>query len=219
VVAHDLRSPLATVDGLLALLGRQVERGDGASSLDLAGRASGQVGRLMSTVEALLSLAQVKTDPLAFEDVDLSELGTEVIVGLGADVADADAEVRIGQGRLRGDRALLRLLLQNLLANALRYRDPARRQVVEVEVARRSAGLELSVTDRGVGIAADQLGSLFELGGRTGASRAPSQGTGIGLVTCRRIVERHGGTIAAVPRPVGARFVVGIPHAPDGVTD
>jgi signal transduction histidine kinase len=211
VVAHDLRSPLATVDGLLGLLGRAVDGGDGDLATEVIGRTSAQIGRLMDSVEALMSLSQARMDPLLLEDLDVAEVVGEVVSGLDADLADAGAQVHVDEGRVRGDRVLVRLLLQNLIANAIRYRDPQRPQVVHIGLERRGAGSELSVTDRGIGLEPDILESLFELGEPPATRRGAGHGTGIGLVTCRRIAERHGGHIAAEPRADGARFVVWFP--------
>lgn len=215
VVAHDLRSPLATVDGLLALLGRHVESGQGPAAVDVAGRAGAQVGRLRDTVDALTELSQSQHGSVVPESLEIRELVAEVIEGLDADLADADVEVQVDPGSVCGDRALIRLLLQNLIANAIRYRDEEREQLVHIGVVRRADGVELSVTDRGIGLDPDEVGVLFELGRPGGTRRGAGHGIGIGLATCRRIAERHGGSITAEPRSDGARFVVWLPDAPE----
>ncbi len=212
VVAHDLRSPLATVDGLLATLQARVGTTSGSMEGPLLARAQAQVDGLLDTVEALLSLSQLKSVPLEVEDVPLATLVGQVVAALEVEIAQAQAQVQLdADGVLRGDPVLLRILLQNLVGNAVRYRHPDRRQVVRVALARRAGMVELTVTDRGVGLDPEHLEGLFQLGRLHRPTRAGGPGAGLGLVTCRHIVERHGGTIGAEPRRGGARFVVRLP--------
>lgn len=216
VIAHDLRSPLATVEGLLQTLAARTQHLPGSLEQRLTERATAQVDGLLGTVEALLMLSRSRTEPLLVEDVPLAGLVRDVVQALEAEIAEAGAEVRLDAGgTLRGDPVLLRLLLQNLVANAVRYRSPERPQVIRIALRRRDGCYELSVTDRGVGLDPDELDGLFELVGHRRARRGTTHGAGIGLVTCRRIAERHGGSIAVEPRTVGARFVVRLPEVPE----
>lgn len=215
IIAHDLRSPLATVEGLLTTL--QARAGDGldATATELTVHAVTQVRGLRDAVEALLSLSQVQRDPLVIEDVEVRALVETVAGSLATEIEDAEAEVEVeSDGTLRGDPTLLRILLQNLISNAVRYRHPARPQVIRVGVQHRGQERVLTVTDRGVGLEPSEVAGLFELAGDRRHRRGTGHGTGFGLVTCRRIAERHGGTITAEPRTVGARFVVRLPTPP-----
>lgn len=217
VVAHDLRSPLATVDGLLATLEARIGATSGSTDGQLLERAQTQVDGLLDTVEALLSLSQLRSVRLEEEDVALADLVEQVVAALEVEIAEADAQVQLdADGVLRGDPVLLRILLQNLVSNAVRYRHPERRQVVRVALAPRGSVVELSVSDRGIGLDPAQLDGLFDLDRLRRPARAGGPGAGLGLVTCRHIAERHGGSIAAEPRTVGARFVVRLPGGSPG---
>lgn len=145
------------------------------------------------------------------EQVDLSALVAEVVAGLDAQLSGSPAEVRVDDGTVVGDRVLLRLLLQNLIENAIRFRDSHRRQLVEVGLTRHGQGVELSVTDCGVGLEPEQLEGLFDPTRVRRFRRGGQHGTGVGLHTCRQIAERHGGSIRAEPQTCGARFVVWLP--------
>jgi signal transduction histidine kinase len=120
--------------------------------------------------------------------------------------------------RLQADPEQMRQLLQNLIGNALKFRRPEVPLAVRVhgEVLPPAAPAEVSrvrvvVDDNGLGFEQQYAGRIFELFQRL-HGRSHSEGVGLGLAICRRIVERHGGTIAAegVPRE-GARFVVTLP--------
>jgi signal transduction histidine kinase len=214
VAAHDLRSPLATVRGFLDLLGDRY-----AGFLDRQGQQILEVARRVTTqmaesVEGLLTLAAVGVDDLAVEVVDIQDVVDEVLVTTVSALGAADAELQIAEGlpEVRGDRTQLRLLFQNLLVNAIKFRDPARPLVIAIEVDHAAPFHRFAVQDNGRGFDAADREVIFEPFARTHEGHNLGA-TGIGLATCRRIVERHGGTIAALPTEPGARFEFTLPAA------
>jgi PAS domain S-box-containing protein len=217
VASHDLRSPLGTVQSLLQTV--LLRAGDGLDddSRLLLERAIAQTSTLTGTLDALLTLAVAGNRPLQLAPVPLDEVVTQASEALASQLAEAAASLQVGDlPRVWGDRDLLRILVQNLLANAIKHRVPDR--PVEIEVsARRPAGgsWELVVEDNGRGFAAVDHDRIFALFGRT-AEGAKLEGAGIGLATCRRIAERHGGSIHAEPLTPGARFVVTLPGESGG---
>jgi len=211
VASHDLRSPLVAVRGFLDLV--LARHGD-----DLVGdteewiaRAQENVDTLFETVDALLELARVSHQPLSTAPVDVTTVVDEVLDLVGPQLDAADARVSLAPlPTVDADRAQLRLVFQNLITNALRYRDPGRRLSITIEATERQSTWELSVEDNGVGFDPADAELMFEPFGRT-TSGEKLEGAGIGLATCRRIIERHGGTIRAEPREVGARVAFMLP--------
>jgi PAS domain S-box-containing protein len=216
VVAHDLRSPLATIAGFVELiLHRYGDRLDqqGTQILQVTERV---VRQMAQTVDGLLDLSRIEVDQPAYEDVDLGKVVADVIVAIHPQLDGADAELRIGAlPHVSGDPALLRLLFQNLLSNAVQYRHPDRRLEVVVEAERTPTLWRFTVTDNGRGFDPADRELLFEPHVR-GRDRDVPGGTGIGLATCRKIVERHSGTIEAHPGDPGARFEFTLPDPASG---
>jgi PAS domain S-box-containing protein len=211
VASHDLASPLGTVRGLLDLLLRTHDDALDEAGRDLIARARRQTVRLSATVTALLELAELGTTPLAPTAVALDRVVADILEDLAPELDDGDAEVQVlPLPRVRADERQLRLLLQNLLSNALRYRDPSRPPTVRISAERSGDRWQVSVEDDGRGIDPDERERIFEPFVR-GSRAGQLAGTGLGLATCRRIVERHGGTIVAEPLAPGARFTFDLP--------
>jgi PAS domain S-box-containing protein len=218
VVAHDLRSPLATVSGFLELLDHRY-----AGQLDPQGVQILRITRRVTTqmaesVETLLALSQAETDELTREVVDAGEVVEEVADAVGATLRSGETRLRVGAlPRVRVDRTQLRLLFQNLLINAVKFREPARPLVVEVDAERCPEGWRFTVTDNGRGLGRRDPREIFEPFTRTSESHNLS-GTGIGLATCRRIIERHGGTISAHAAEPGLCIEFVLPDPPPTAT-
>ncbi len=193
-VAHDLKNPLTGVIGFLQLAQR---RGGElppivATCLQQADVAA---ARLQAMLDGLLRFATAGT-PAPAVDVDLDALLEQVRGDVLHHLRDADAVLDVAPlGRLRTDPLLLGQVLQNLLGNAVKYRDPERPSRVRVErLPRDDDGAVLVVTDNGRGIPDAAKSRVFEL-----FTRAPNAGTvggtGIGLATVARSVEALGGTV------------------------
>lgn len=201
VASHDLASPLTAVTGYLDLLGDvhgHLLPQDGREWLATAVRAA---HRMQLLIEAVLGHARAGSAALAVEPVPLREVVGAVVEDLGAAVADAHVSVS-GSAHVVADPTLLRQLVQNLVGNSSRYRSPDRTCQVQVRVADSPfGGWELAVVDNGRGIPAAMRQEVFRMfttadagaGVPAGGPRRP--GHGIGLATCQRIVERHGGSI------------------------
>jgi PAS domain S-box-containing protein len=217
VASHDLRSPLGTVRSLLeSVLSRSGDALEDEVRL-LLERAIAQSGVLAGTLDALLTLALAGNRPLQLAPVPLDEVVAEASEALASQLTAVAASLRIGDlPRIWGDRNLIRILIQNLLGNAIKHRVRDRTLEIEVSATRSEVGVwEVVVEDNGRGFAAEDRERIFELFGRT-AEGAKLEGAGIGLATCRRIAERHGGSIDAEPLTPGARFVVTLPGEPGG---
>lgn len=211
VVSHDLRSPLATVRSFLDLVVAQHGDDLPGEAATFIERARHNADRLLDTVDALLELARIGHEPLATAPVDLAEVVGEVIDAIGPQLDDADAQVDLEPlPTVAADRAQLRLVFQNLLTNAVRFRDPQRRLTISISATEHDGRCEVHVEDNGVGFDAGDADTVFEPFARP-TSRDERSGTGLGLATCRRIIERHGGSIRADAREAGARITFTLP--------
>ena len=206
-LAHELRTPIGQVAGLADLLKSSAwERLRGEEREWL--RLQGQAAREMShTVTALLELARSASTALVLEPVDLSALAQAVIAELPWIERQAPEEWVIEPGLVAHcSAALARVVLVNLLGNAAKFsRDVVQPRIEFGRDAGDVPGL-FFVKDNGAGFAADRTASLFRPFVRLHGNEQ-FQGTGLGLSIVRRIVERHGGTVAAVSQVgQGARF-------------
>ena len=199
VVAHDLRNPLAAVEGWTEMM--TIELGDGEVEPSLVRDYVDRVGtgarRMKALIEDLLSRA-THDATLQLRRVDLAALAEEVAADHGA-----NGHVKVGNvPEVHADPALVRQLLDNLLANALKFVEPGERPRVSVTGRRTPSGtVAVSIADEGVGLPPGTHERIFEQRHR---AHAPSyDGRGLGLAICRRIVERHGGSIVARDNPGG----------------
>lgn len=211
VVAHDLRGPLATIPMLLETALRPDVTTTGFAlhaPQELLERAVQQADRARATIEALLTLARTRQQQLQLSTVALTTVAMEVVDDLAVAVEQQGARTEVAAlPEVTGDPALLRVVLQDLISNALRYRHPDRPPVITVTGSRREDRVSVEIADNGLGIAPEDLDRIFTPGHRS-ASRT---GDGLGLVTARRIVTRLGGTIDARPEQLGTHFVVTLP--------
>ncbi len=207
-VSHDLRSPLRSINGFSQQLEEEfgeVLGREGGGHLARVRAASVRMGEM---IDALLALSRVSRTDLLFTDVDLSELGRSVAAELEAADPERKIEWTIQPGlRARGDEVLLRLVLQNLLSNGRKFtaRTSSPRVVLR-EGSFPDGERCFVVEDNGAGFDSSHAGQLFQLFRRLHAE-GTFEGTGVGLATVRRIVERHGGRVWAEGEPgKGARF-------------
>ena len=213
-VSHDLRAPIRVVDGFTRIVkedyGRQLDR-VGNDHLD---RVLAAAARMNQMIDAVLTMARLATQPLVRQPVDLSQLAGFVIDDLRRAAPERQVEVQIEPGlRSRGDPTLLRLVLENLLGNAWKYSGQNPRAKIEFGCSRDEEGARwvYAVRDNGAGFdmrVADRLFGLFQ---RLHSAK-DFPGTGVGLASVRRIVQRHGGQVWAESEPGrGAVFYFTLP--------
>jgi signal transduction histidine kinase len=207
VVSHDLASPMGVVYGYLELLGDHY-----TTELDERGHkwitsAMRAVRRMQALIESLLMYARAGSGPCRREDTDLGEIVDQALMDLRDRLRESGATVRVSTppATLVCDPTLLRQLLQNLIGNAVKYRDPDRDCRVEVGARRVDGEWVVTVSDNGVGIPADHRRRVFEMFARV--EPGGQVGHGVGLSTCERIVTRHGGRIWADTAPGGGTAI------------
>jgi signal transduction histidine kinase len=217
VASHDLQEPLRKVQSF----GDQLEQRFAADlppeARDYLRRMRSSANRMSTLIEDLLVFSRVTTRPQALREVDLTETAREVVAAdLDGLVRENHASVHIGAlGKVEADALQMRQLLQNLIANGLKFHRPGVAPEVRVEpvACARPGYVAFAVADNGIGFDMRYAERIFRVFERL-HPRDVYTGTGIGLALCRRIVERHGGEIAADGiEGEGARFTVTLPVA------
>jgi len=152
--------------------------------------------RMQELINDLLMYSRVGSRGLELETVDTGRLVDRVISDLGGAIEDAGATVtrEAALPTLQADPMQLQQLFQNLIANGIKFRRPDTAPVVHVSAQAQSGDWTFAVSDNGIGIEPQYLDRIFVLFQRL-HSRAEYPGTGIGLAICKKIVERHGGTM------------------------
>jgi signal transduction histidine kinase len=197
VASHDLQEPLRKI----LSFGERLETSAGSS---LQGNARHYLERMLNAaarmrtlVSDVLTYSQVAVRTEPFTPTDLGAIAREVVLDLEATVTENDAHIDVGAlPIIEADALQMRQLLQNLLGNALKFRRRDVKSVVQLHALESGDGFcTIAVTDNGIGIREEHREKIFRMFERL-HNRAQYDGSGIGLAICRRIVERHGGSIA-----------------------
>lgn len=215
VASHDLQEPLRAVTGYLGLLEQQFgDKHDEGGRRHIAGAIQG-AARMHTLITDLLTLSRVGTQGRAFEPADLDSVLDQALDGLRASVTDTGAKiVRDPLPTLRVDAGQIAQLFQNLIGNALKFRSE-RPPEIHVGAQRQPDGWVLTVSDNGIGIESQYFERIFLIFQRLHTRRL-YPGTGIGLAICKKIVERHGGTIGVKSQlGQGSTFHFTIPNEPE----
>ena len=215
-VSHDLKAPLAAIDGFTHVLAERLQDRLDEREAGYLQRVRAGVASMFTLIDAMLSLHQLaRSAPLRRTSVDISALAHSVVEELRAAEPDRICRIVIEPGMVMiCDAALMAVALRNLIGNAWKF--SARKEVMQLDV-----GLEwgvpagfttLRVSDQGAGFDPKLAAKLFAPFQRLHHS-ADFPGTGIGLATVQRIVQRHGGTVRAEAEPgVGASFFLSLPE-------
>ncbi len=217
-VAHDLRTPLASLHGYLETLllkGDRLGPGERRHYLEIATRHSRRLGKRVAELFELarLDAADVR---LELETFSVAELAQDVVQKFEIEASRKDLRLELrrqdGLPRVRGDIGRIERVLENLLGNALRHTPPHGH--VTVSLGRAASAVSIQVRDSGPGIPEQDLGSIFDRFYRSRNDDDAGGGAGLGLAIAKRIVELHGGTIGARSRPgQGAAFTFTLPAA------
>ncbi len=219
IASHDLQEPLRKIR---AFSDRLLQRHAAAlpdEARDYLERSHQAAARMQTLIDDLLAYSRVSARGKPFARVDLGKVLAAVLEDLEARLESSGGEVVVEGGLpvIDADATQMRQLLQNLLANALKFRAPERRP--RVVVSARAAAIDgrpawaLRVEDNGIGFEPKYADKVFAPFQRL-HGRHEYEGTGIGLAIVRRIVERHGGQVQADGRPgEGAAFTITLPSS------
>jgi signal transduction histidine kinase len=216
VASHDLQEPLRKVQTFGDQLERRFADDLPDEARDYLHRMRNASARMSVLIEDLLRFSRVTTQAKPHVPVDLARIARDVVADLEARIDQTRGRVEIGQlPVVQADPTQMRQLLQNLIANALKFHKPDEPPVVRVGSAPTSEPgmVAFSVSDQGIGFEKSYEERIFRVFERL-HPRDVYAGTGIGLALCRKIAERHGGSIAGEGTPgEGATFTVVLPAA------
>jgi PAS domain S-box-containing protein len=199
IASHDLQEPLRMVSSYTQLLDRRYRGKLGSDADEFIAYAVEGATRMRSLIDDVLEFARVSSEPSPDEPTDLQPLLSEVLVDLAAVIREKNA--RISSDPLpvvAGNSSQLRQVLQNLVGNAIKFckRPPQ----IHIEARREDNNWSISVRDNGIGIDPNHTDKIFQAFQRLNG-HSEFTGNGIGLAVCKRIIERHGGTIRVDSRP------------------
>jgi PAS domain S-box-containing protein len=193
-VSHDLRAPLRGINGFSHLLLEEYEGQLASEATGYLRRIASNCERMGRLIDDLLTLSRVSRWEMRKEVMDLTRMAREIAGELSHDAPDRRVEWRIDEGlSCFGDPVVIKVVLENLLANAWKYTSRTAAPVIEFGSCAVGGTDCFFVRDNGVGFDmayADKLFAPFER-----LHGAEFEGTGVGLATVQRIVERHGGTV------------------------
>lgn len=235
VASHDLQEPLRKILAFGDRLKAKCARVNLEEGQDYLERMQNAAARMQRLINDLLTFSRVISRPQQFVPVDLGTVTREVLGDLEMRIEKGRAQVEVdGMPTIEADPTQMRQLLQNLIGNALKFQPAGGTPRIRIEasvfrrpsvtgqtasIQRRSKEensvgeefCELRVKDNGIGFEEKYLDRIFAVFQRL-HGRQEYEGTGVGLAVCRRIVDRHGGTITARSKPgEGATFLVTLP--------
>ena len=212
VAAHDLREPLVAVASYLKVLERLLKNPVEDNVRKCVIKAMNLVLRMDAMLQGLLAYSRLSLAPRSYEVTDSNIALTDALSNLRMSIEKSGAIVTSDTlPSLKMDASQLVLIFQNLVGNAIKYREsePLR---IQVGCVTRASEYQFSVSDNGIGIEAPYLDRIFNMFERVKDLSGPS-GTGIGLSTCRNIVERYGGRMWVDSQPgKGSTFYFTIPN-------
>jgi light-regulated signal transduction histidine kinase (bacteriophytochrome) len=214
-VSHDLRSPLSTIAGQAGMLELSLDEHATDEQKRRVQRIQASVKKMSELIEALLALSRISRHTLQREEIDISELANDVVADLRQREPAREVKITIQSGmHAHGDRRLLSQMLFNLIDNAWKFTGKTHGASIEIGQRNEGGTTTLFVRDNGAGFDMTYVQKLFKPFQRLhGVSEF--DGSGIGLATVQRIIERHGGRIWAEAQiNQGASFYVSLPGIP-----
>lgn len=219
IASHDLQEPLRKVEAFSSLILEELGRPD--LRIDevrgYVSRVTKAASRLRSLVSDLLTYSRVGRLDYQFSECDWQDIARETVELLDGEIVNASATVQLAGDFpvTQASPVLLRMVLQNLISNALKYRaDDGRAVRIEVVSSRQGEGWRLDVIDNGIGFEPEQAEVIFKPFHRLN-SKTRYPGSGIGLAIVRKAAERLGASVVAVSTPgQGSRFSVTYPAPP-----
>ena len=225
VASHDLQEPLRKVQAFGERLNAEFSQALTGRGQDYLNRMLNASERMQTLINDLLTLSLVTSKGDPFVPVDLAAVVGGVLDDLEPTIEEVSGRIEVSElPIIDGDPTQMRQLIQNLVSNSLKFRKAGGEPIVKIRGqlldgpsingdrdSSRENLVQLTVEDNGIGFDEKHIDRIFNVFQRL-HGRGQYPGTGIGLAVCRKIVERHGGTITAMSKPgQGATFIVTLP--------
>lgn len=214
--SHDLQEPLRAISGCLQIIERRYREKLDAEADELIGHVVQGAARMKGLIDDMLSFSRVAHNEVQFLPTDMEKILSFVLLNLKAAIAESGAEItHEALPVLKADPTQMTLLLQNLIANAIKFRGNAKPKI-HLSAQRQRDGWKIGVHDNGIGIAPEFAERIFGMFKRL-HTREAYPGSGIGLAICKKIAERHGGRlwVESVPKQ-GSSFFFALPDELSG---
>jgi PAS domain S-box-containing protein len=211
-VSHDLRAPVRHIDGFMDLLRKRAGEALDEQSRHYMGTISDAADRMGRLFDDLLTFSRMGRQSMSLKQVDLGPLVRDVVRELELEAAGRNIVWRIGDlPAVKGDASMLRIVLSNLISNAVKFTRSNNQARIEVGCQSREEERIIFVRDNGVGFDPAYVGKLFGVFKRL-HHKDEFEGTGVGLAIVQRIIIRHGGrTWAEAQVGHGATFYFSLP--------
>lgn len=214
VASHDLQEPLRKIQAFSDRLKTKYSHQLDAQAQDYLSRMQNAAGWMQTLIHDVLAFSRVNTKAQPFILVELDIILEQVLADLETRLEETGGEVeRSALPRLEADPTQMRQLFQNLLSNALKFHHPGRPPRIQITAEEEPGGAlcRINITDNGIGFDEKYRERIFGVFQRL-HGRGHYEGSGVGLAICRKIIERHGGSISATSVPgLGSTFVVTLP--------
>lgn len=227
VASHDLQEPLRKIQAFGDRLKTKCDAANLQEGRDYLDRMQNAAARMQTLIYDLLTFSRVISRTEPFMPINLNTVIKDILSDLEVRIERTGGRVEVADlPTIEADGTQMRQLLQNLIGNALKFHAPGKAPIVRVESRTipcpipnagenkspsRAEWCEISIADNGIGFDEKYLDKIFAVFQRL-HGRQEYEGTGIGLAVCRRIADRHGGSITARSKPgEGATFVITMP--------
>ena len=197
-VSHDLRAPLRTINGFSTMLLEDYGETLDATGKDTLTRILNSTNRMGDLIDDLLQLSRINQHQIIREPIDLSDISSKIFKEKILEMTNGHRpELKVQTNiEVRADPTLLGVVMDNLIGNALKYSRHNDSAQIEVGAQQENSSITIYVKDNGVGFDMNYANKLFVPFERL-HSPGEYEGTGIGLATVKRIIERHGGKVWA----------------------
>ncbi|MEN8188752.1 MAG: DUF3365 domain-containing protein [Thermodesulfobacteriota bacterium] len=218
VISHDLQEPLMLITAFSDRLRKSINDSLEDKPKSYLKRIISSTNRMQSLINGLLLYSRVSSKGQPFEAVNLNDVVHSVLDDLAIRIEETHGKVTVGKlPEVEADPLQMRQLYQNIIGNSLKYHHPARRPKIEIDVRpftddyNRENYCRFYIKDNGIGFKNEYSERIFEIFQRL-HTRQQFSGTGIGLSICKKIVDRHHGTIVATGiSDSGSEFIITLP--------